>query len=466
MNIGSDTAFEPAQSWEETTGVPEEQPDDDRDGTEAGTGRRRRRPGARGADAHDEVAALLRILMAKSWLIAGQDDDTIRRIQQHAGTVSAAVHRMGWVVHIGRDLVRLSKSAPADVVGAPAPIVCSWVFLLAAAAETLPPQATFKHLMRAAHRAAADADLTVRGDIGERRAVARAFGVLAERGIVVETDGHVEDFVADAEADALLQVHHTRLAHLVANSGPVGPDLDPQAWLDAVSGRGTVEQRMLRRLVDRAVVHTVDLDEDERDWLSRRLRASGAAAAAALGVRIERRAEGAAFVVAPDDVRLDRELGPHWFPGSSGARLAALLLAQRVRRSPGGLALPGPGWWAVDARLIPAHLAAVRREHLFGAEFDDDDVFAKAVLAVLEPLDLVRVLPGACSDDATVEAGQARDMAGPVRWCFSPALQRWARPPLRSLPTTDVAAPSAPEAAQCAVQEGLELGLTTSGELA
>src|SRR5207247_168331 len=80
------------------------------------------------------------------------------------------------------------------------------------------------------------------------------------------------DYVRDAGAEVLLAVHHTRLAHVIANVGPAEPDRDAAGWLAAVEREPDPARRMRRRLVDDTLVHTDDLDEAEAAWLSRRVR--------------------------------------------------------------------------------------------------------------------------------------------------------------------------------------------------
>src|SRR5262249_18860732 len=152
-----------------------------------------------------------------------------------------------------------------------------------------------------ARAAAAEAGLEVTHDIAERRAIVHALKMLDDRGVVIQVDGEVEGFIADEEVQVLLAVHHSRLAHVIAHFGSGNPATDPETWLAQVEREPDSARRMRRRLVDDALVHAVDLDDAEAEWLRRRVRGDdGAPLAAAFGLVVERRIEGAAFIV-PDD---------------------------------------------------------------------------------------------------------------------------------------------------------------------
>ena len=113
------------------------------------------------------------------------------------------------------------------------------------------------------------------------------------------------------------------------------------------------------------VVYTTDLDEAEADWLSRRVRGDdGEQLAKAFGLHLERRSEGAAFVVPSDAFRYDRELGPSPFPSAGTVPHAALLLCGHAQDS-GVPAGDRPGWLGMTAADVQAHLAVLASR--FGA---------------------------------------------------------------------------------------------------
>src|SRR5437870_1602900 len=87
-------------------------------------------------EANLEVAAVLRLLMVRPWLVAGRDDDEMAKVRRNVEAVRDAFGRLGWVLVVERDLVRLRKTPPArrDAHAAPGPNPRSWqwFFLLAA----------------------------------------------------------------------------------------------------------------------------------------------------------------------------------------------------------------------------------------------------------------------------------------------------------------------------------------------
>ncbi len=387
-----------------------------------------------------ETAAALRTLAANPWLVAGRHDEKIAAVRRNLGTIRETLSRLGWVLVVERDFVRLRKSPPlrrgAWAAEAPTPAQATWFFLLAAGAESVAPRVALGQLVAAARAAAAEADIPVTHEIGERRAIVRALRMLDDRGIVVQMDGDVEGFVEDEDAPVLLAVHHSRLSHLIAHFGSTDPNANPSGWLDQVERDPDPARRMRRRLVDDTVVHAADLDEAEADWLSRRVRGDdGGPLATAFGLRLERRLEGAAFVVPDDAFRQLHELGPTPFPAPGTVGHAALLLSEHA--SVNGLAAgsegPGVGWRGLVEPNARAHLVALAAERADGRGgwrrelIDDPNQLVAEVRRLLCSLDLLRILP---ADDGT------------VTWWFSPALARWLTPSAersdgqRSAPTT------------------------------
>ena len=112
------------------------------DGGESVQSRRRR---AWAPEVGDKVAAAARLVMARPWLSAGRDDESIAAVRRNETVLREVFGRPGWVLVVEpRDFVRLRKSPPTRLASyaadAPAPLVCSWFFLLVAAAEGLAPK--------------------------------------------------------------------------------------------------------------------------------------------------------------------------------------------------------------------------------------------------------------------------------------------------------------------------------------
>lgn len=397
-------------------------PDNDTDGADGGDALDLPRSRRWDPEANEAAAGALRILMLRPWLVAGRDDETIAALRRNLRYVEAALTRLGWLLIVERDFVRLRKSPPsrreAWSADGPTPLQASWFFLLVAGAETLAPRVGLGQLITATRAAAAEAAVPTTNDIDERRAIAKALRFLVARGVIEEVDGNVDEFIDDPNAVAVLAIHHTRLAHVIANYGEKSdPAEDPAAWLAEVEREPDVARRMRRRLVDDAAVYAIDLNEAEAEWLSRRVRADdGLPLAKAFGLRLERRAEGAAFIVPEDAFRYQHELGLT-FPGSGTLAHASLLACDFAARTGtetiDGIAGPGPGWRGINEAVLVAHLAEVGPGYAASRTWKADLAAAPATLAekilvTLRALDLVRVSAGV--------------------WWFSPVTGRWPPP--------------------------------------
>lgn len=329
------------------------------------------RPAARRAwtpEVDSETGALLRRLTLTPWLVAGRDDTAIAGVRRNESALRDAFGRLGWVLVVENDLVRLRKSPPGRpeqwAAQGPPPLVCSWFFLLVAAGDAMAPRVGLGALVAAARIAAAEAGLPSTGEIGERRAIAAALRLLDERGLIETLDGDLDDYVRDEDTPVLVAVHHTRLAHVIANPGTVNPAVDQAQWLDHIRREPDPARRMRRRLIDDTCVHATDLDEGEAHWLSQRVRGDdGAPLALAFGLKLERRAEGAAFVLPDEAFRHPRELGPLAFPVPGTVAHAALLLCDHAAAHGHTDTAPGPGWRRLAHAQVLAAIAGFAAQH-------------------------------------------------------------------------------------------------------
>src|SRR5262245_32344610 len=102
-------------------------------------------------EASAETAAILRRLAVRPWLIAGRDDGDIAALRRNLEAARETLARLGWVLVVERDFIRLRKSAPlrreAWSTDGPTPVQCSWFFLLVAGAETVPPRVALAQLV-------------------------------------------------------------------------------------------------------------------------------------------------------------------------------------------------------------------------------------------------------------------------------------------------------------------------------
>ncbi|MEH0656043.1 DUF2398 family protein [Streptomyces scabiei] len=378
-------------------------------------------------EAAAEAAALLRRIAATPWLVGGRHDELIAAVRRNEHALRSAVARLGWVLIIERDLVRLRKSPPprgeAWACQGPSPAACSWFFLLLAAAESMPPRTALGHLVTQAHAAAAEAGLPTHHDIAERRATLAALRMLDERGVIERLDGDFDSYLHDEQAPVLLAVHHTRLAYVIANPGTLDPAADPPAWLEQAQREPDVARRMRRALVDDTCVHTALLDEAEAQWLSQRVRGDdGGPLADAFGLVLERRAEGAAFVVPDEAFRHMHELGPMPFPAPGTVAHAALLLLDHAALHGTTDNGPGPGWRGLAKGQVVDALAAFAGTKAsgrggWGAEYAQDPLLlADKVRDLLAGTHLARLTHAAPSDG---------DKTTPM-WWFAPTGGRWA----------------------------------------
>jgi uncharacterized protein (TIGR02678 family) len=374
-----------------------------------------------------ETPAALRRLAGRPWLIAGRDDEDIAAVRRNLPAIRDALARLGWVLIVERSFVRLRKSPPARrdawSSDAPSPLVASWFFLLVAGGESLAPRVSLAQLVSAARSAAAEAGLPLTHDLDERRAIVRALRMLDERGVITQLDGDAEEFVANEEAPVLLAVHHARLAHVIAHFGASDPTKEPEKWLAEVEREPDPARRMRRRLIDDTVVHVDELDAAEAEWLSRRLRADdGGPLAAAFGLSVERRSEGAALVVPSDAFRHLHELGPTPFPAAGTVPHAALLLIEHASLE--GLAgapeaAMGIGWRGLPQSRVAAYIASLAAQRADGKGgwrrelTEEPRRLVEEIAALLSSLGLLRV--------------RGDEDADPT-WWLSPATARWAPP--------------------------------------
>ncbi|MBO4161223.1 TIGR02678 family protein [Micromonospora antibiotica] len=395
-----------------------------------------------------ETAAVLRLLMVQPWLVAGRDDTAIATVRRNEEAVREVLGRLGWVLVVDRDFVRLRKSPPvrrdAWAADGPGPLTCSWFFLLVAAAESMAPRVSIGQLVSAARGAAAEAEVPTPDDMPQRHAILAAVKMLERRGVVESLDGDLNQFLRDDDPPVLLAVHHHRLVHVIANFSTADPVLDPVGWLEQVEREADPARRMRRRLVDDTAVYASDLDADEADWLSRRVRGDdGLPLAEAFGLHLERRAEGAAFVVPTESFRSRDALGDCPFPSGGTVAHAAVLLCD-VAEAHGVVDADRPGWRGMHAADVTAHLTSFSQRYA-GQGWAAEHVANPAGLAA----EIVTLLNGA--NLLRVEAGT---------WWFSPAAGRWEPPPP---PRRDSRRPSGKSAATAHQQDIPVLGEELDG---
>ena len=282
-----------------------------------------------------------------------------------------------------------------------------YVLLCVVAAELLPvPVITIGMLAdRVVTATATDTALTdfEPAARAERMALVDVLRLLESFGVLEVVDGTTDAYVESAAAKALYQVDSTRLLRLLA--APVGPsrlavpvEEVPLRWQELLVAAsrerryGTVAdvsptQRNLwlrhavfRRLVDDPVLYFDDLTPDERGYLmSPTGRQLVRRAAADGGFVAEERAEGILFVDL-DGIATDSR-----FPDEAAAKVAALLLLDRLHRS---LSIEQLRAAATD------FLARFPRWAKQYRDAEGVEQLVRDALAVLTGHGLVRVTPG------------------------------------------------------------------------
>lgn len=301
----------------------------------------------------DERQRALRALLARPLLLAS-DVEALTLVRRHrAHLADWLLRHAGWGLLVEAEVARLQRS-PVDPRDASHPAYdprhhqpftrvryVLWCLALAHC-ERSGRQTTLRHLAEDLQRQiAADAELLRAGVVcdptrREHRADLVAVGRLLQHwGVLARRHGDEESFLAAAAADgtaagdALYAIHRPVLARLLAVRH--GPSLlaapDPAALHAEPAPAGDEDRRrhlrrqLVRRLLEKPVLHVGELAEDERAYWRNQRQALCALVAEATGLEVELRAEGAALI------DRDGELDDLPLSGEGTDGHAALLLA-------------------------------------------------------------------------------------------------------------------------------------------
>lgn len=252
-------------------------------------------------------------------------------------------------------------------------------------------QVMVDELVAKVRSAAVDAGIDVDLDnIQQRRALHSALVALVDLGILSERDGDLEHW-AERHTESLLDIHRDRLAVLIA--APLGscegPD-DVLAQAAVPSRAGGARVAIRRHLVERPVLSTQDLTDEQRGWWGRNREREREWFRHNLGLELELRAEGAAAIDPSDD------LTDLTFPGPGSAKHFALLLlgelVDTLRSDNDDLA--GTAWAHIPtstARTAADRVFDAWRVGLRKAHRDNPDEAYEQAVAILVAAGLVRV---------------------------------------------------------------------------
>lgn len=251
-------------------------------------------------------------------------------------------------------------------------------------------QVMVDELVAGVRSAAADAGVEIDLDgITDRRALHSALTALVDLGVLTERDGDLEHW-AERHTESLLDVHRDRLAVLVA--APLSTCRTPEDVLtvpEVPSSAGGARIAVRRHLLERPVLSTEELTEEQAGWWRRNREREREWFARWFGLELEIRAEGA--------LALDRdgELTDLTFPGPGSARHFALLVLGELTEAARGQDRDGAGCAWTPVAASTARSAADRvfrtwRRGLRKAHQADPDALWTEALAILAATGLVR----------------------------------------------------------------------------
>jgi uncharacterized protein (TIGR02678 family) len=328
--------------------------------------------------AADERRRAVRALLRRPFIVAEADVEIFTLVRRHREALAAWFQaELGYRLLVDSDFARLHKM--------PAPIALShrrletragqpfdsrrYVLfcLVLAALEQAGDQTTLERLSEAVKEHASDTewfDLDF-DRVADRRAFTHAVRAVVDLGVLHLRDGDEERFARKEQGgDALYQVRHRRLAQVL--SAPLPPSsvadaaaMQAELYPDTSEGRSRRSRhRVMRLLVETAVVHFADLSDDDRAYLTSQRARIFRQLETLCGFELELRAEGVA-VIDPSEEATDLA-----FPSGGTVAHAALVLGEEVvRRARAGDEI-------ATLAEIEAHVAAL--EERFGKYWSEE----------------------------------------------------------------------------------------------
>ncbi len=349
-----------------------------------------------------------RYLLNSPILTVARQGEQLALVRRHATALkSIFASQLGYALVVEATFARLIK-APLPITAPTRPArrpsddtafgPSAYVHLALICAALLAPgvgdQVLISALIDQLRADAAEQKIPLSDNLSDRRQLVMALSLLIGWGVLTETDGSVTAWGERREDEALLTVHRPLLALLLPI--PLYQWTDPaQTWATRFDDQP--RRRLRRRLVENPAVLRQDLDDDERDVLSRERSDITRQLEENFGLTLEVRAEGA---LAYDATGLLTDVE---FPGSGSCKQAALLLLDALNSELdpaadatvrcGDTDYPGVlvDWNRVDAivvELVAQHGKAWRSTYVGSPARLRNDV-----VSLLESMSVVRSLP-------------------------------------------------------------------------
>ena len=280
-----------------------------------------------------DIRTAARHLVRHPLVLAENDPEMLLLIRRHERALDRLfTQRFGYRLQVTADTARLFKSSAvahrrplltATSQGRPFSQREYTMLALALAAVAAGPSViSLRDLIHEVRSAAADADITLTEESTDRRALVTALKWMIQNGIAQELHDHVDRYVTDEAADAVLSVRPDRVALLPLPA--LARSETAEQVLDRSDQRLSSRAWMRSVLLEEPVLYRTDLVDREWSELRQRLGEEAAFFDDMFGLHLESRAEGI-MVIDPDN-----ELTDSRFPRGGTLGHAALLLIDRL----------------------------------------------------------------------------------------------------------------------------------------
>ncbi len=354
-------------------------------------------PSDQGDDEPDPQAAVerrvaARHLLANPLCCAEHDADVFALIRRHSNVLDKwFTQRLGYRLHVDADTARLFKAGttparPLRTRNDRAFQSLEYVMLCLALGATVagPAVTSLRDLVGDIRSAATDAGIELSNDASERRALVSALKWMIDHGLAVELHEHVDGFLTDEGADAILRLRPDRVAMMPSGALLGAPDV--ATVMERAERRDPARTWMRARLTEDPVLYRDDLSDAEWGELRRRLGAEEQMLESMFGLSLESRAEGVA-AIDPDGTLSDVR-----FPSTGTVGHAALRFIESVLdESSGPVTL-------IRAHTIVFELVVEHERHWSGEMVGNPAALLRAIVELLQELRLASV----CGDDVVL----------------------------------------------------------------